>query len=114
MLALAVVLVSFVILPPLHKSLFSLLEDHAYLKSFYDRPEDLRDQEIKKKIRFENLSERESQVAALLIQRKTYKMIAQELFISENTVKYYVKNIYSKYQVQSRAELIETIVKLID
>ncbi len=65
-------------------------------------------------IRFENLSERESQVASLLIQRKTYKMIAEELFISENTVKYYVKNIYSKYQVQSRAELIETIVKIDD
>jgi len=34
--------------------------------------------------------------ASLLLQRKTYKMIAGELFISENTVKYYVKNIYSK------------------
>jgi DNA-binding NarL/FixJ family response regulator len=33
-------------------------------------------------------------------------MIAGELSISENTVKYYVKNIYSKYNIQSRAELI--------
>ncbi|NLK67835.1 MAG: helix-turn-helix transcriptional regulator [Clostridiaceae bacterium] len=41
------------------------------------------------------MSERESQVASLLLQGKTYKTIASELTISENTVKYCVKNIYS-------------------
>ncbi|NLB81630.1 MAG: response regulator transcription factor, partial [Clostridiaceae bacterium] len=34
-----------------------------------------------------------------------------ELFISENTVKYYVKNIYSKFNIQSRAELIDIVME---
>ena len=57
------------------------------------------------------MSERESKVASLLLQGKTYRTIAGELNISENTVKYYVKNIYSKFNIQSRAELIDIILK---
>lgn len=63
---------------------------------------------------YENLSERERQVASLLLQRKTYKMIASELFISENTVKYYVKNIYSKLGIKSREELIDMVLATTD
>nr|HPL54187.1 helix-turn-helix transcriptional regulator [Bacillota bacterium] len=59
---------------------------------------------------FENLSKRESQVASRLLQGKTYRAIAGELYISENTVKYYVKNIYSKFNIQSRMELIEIML----
>jgi DNA-binding NarL/FixJ family response regulator len=66
---------------------------------------------IERAARFGNLSERESQVAFLLLQGKTYKTIACELTISENTVKYYVKNIYSKFGIQSRAELINIMLK---
>ena len=36
-------------------------------------------------------------------------MIGEELFISENTVKYYVKNIYSKLGIQGREELIDMV-----
>lgn len=108
MLALAVVCVTFVILPPLHKSLSSLLKDNQYLRN---QPETTIIENEVNFTKFKNLSERESQVATLLLERKTYKMIAAELFISENTVKYYVKNIYSKFNVQSRSELIDTISK---
>lgn len=59
---------------------------------------------------YEGLSERERQVASLLLQRKTYKMIGGELFISENTVKYYVKNIYSKLGIRNREELIDMVL----
>ena len=38
-------------------------------------------------------------------------MIAGELFISENTVKYYVKNIYFKFGIQSRGQLIDLMVE---
>ncbi len=112
MIALGVVCVTFVILPPLHKSLSSLLKDNLYLNTTsgpYLIDENDKSEMVTK---FENLSERENQVASLLLERKTYKMIAAELFISENTVKYYVKNIYSKYNVQSRSELIESILKI--
>ena len=37
----------------------------------------------------------------------TYREIASDLYISENTVKYHVKNIYKKYGCSSRKELIQ-------
>lgn len=111
LLALAVVCVTLVLLPPLHKHLSSLLKGHAYLSEFFELPKQEQTGQIERAARFENLSERESQVAALLLQGMTYKTIAGELTISENTVKYYVKNIYSKFGIQSRAELINIVLK---
>ena len=110
-LALAIVCVIFVILPPLHKTLSSLLKDHAYLVTFSELSTVEQEGVTEKFTQFGDLSERESEVASLLLKRKTYKMIGEELFISENTVKYYVKNIYSKFDVHSRSELIEIILK---
>jgi DNA-binding CsgD family transcriptional regulator len=111
LLALAVVCVTLVLLPPLHKHLSSLLKGHAYLSEFSELPKQEQTGQIERAARFGNLSERESQVASLLLQGKTYRTIAGELTISENTVKYYVKSIYSKFGIQSRAELIDIIQK---
>ena len=111
LLALVVVCVTLVLLPPLHKHLSSLLKGHAYLSAFSELPTQEQSGQLVQAARFGNLSERESQVTSLLVQGKTYRMIAGELYISENTVKYYVKNIYSKFNIQSRAELIDIILK---
>lgn len=105
LLALTVVCVTLALLPPLHKHLSSLLTDHVYLTE-YSRAEG-KTSETHNSAMFASLSKRESQVASLLLQGKTYRVIANELSVSENTVKYYVKNIYSKYDIQSRAELID-------
>jgi DNA-binding CsgD family transcriptional regulator len=111
LLALVVVCVTLVLLPPLHKHLSSLLKGHAYLTEFSGLSGQEHTNQFDRAARFGNLSERESQVASLLLQGKTYRTIAGELYISENTVKYYVKNIYSKFNIQSRAELIDIILK---
>ncbi len=111
LLALAVVCVTPVLLPPLHRHLSHLLKDHAYLSAFSELPAREQTGQIERAAKFGNLSERESQVAFLLIQAKTYKTIAGELAISENTVKYYVKSIYSKFGIQSRAELINIVLQ---
>lgn len=111
LLALVVVCVTLILLPPLHKHLFSLLKGHAYLSEFSGLSAQEQSGHLDQAARFGNLSERESQVASLLLQGKTYRTIAGELYISENTVKYYVKNIYSKFGIQSRAELIDIILK---
>ena len=111
LLALTVVCVTLVLLPPLHKHLSSLLKGHVYLSEFSELSAQEQTKQIDRVARFGNLSERESQVASLLLQGKTYRTIAGELYISENTVKYYVKNIYSKFNIQSRAELIDIILK---
>jgi len=55
------------------------------------------------------LSDRESQVANLIILGISYKQIASRLFISENTVKFHCKNIYKKLNVNNKLELANKI-----
>lgn len=55
---------------------------------------------------FNQLSNREWEVANLLLQGKSNKLIASALGISDRTVEFHLKNIYGKYQVSSRVELI--------
>jgi DNA-binding CsgD family transcriptional regulator/uncharacterized membrane protein YhaH (DUF805 family) len=52
------------------------------------------------------LSDRESEVVNLLMQGKSNKQIASSLTISIRTVEFHLKNIYEKFQVSSRTELI--------
>ncbi|CCQ95310.1 hypothetical protein CULT_250002 [[Clostridium] ultunense Esp] len=60
-------------------------------------------------LQYSNLTNRENKVANILLKGKTYKMIAEEPYLSENIIKTYVKNIYSKYDVQSKEELIKIL-----
>lgn len=55
---------------------------------------------------FNKLSNREWEVVNLLLQGKSNKLIASSLGISERTVEFHLKNIYAKFQVSSRIELI--------
>lgn len=105
-LALGVVFVSLGFLPFLHRQLRNVLKDHAFLQAFATLTTGEQESQGDKLKKLGALSERESQVAMLLLKGKTYKNIGLELSISENTVKYYVKNIYAKFEIQSRAELI--------
>jgi len=57
------------------------------------------------------LSARETEVLELLSQGKSYSMIAQELFITKETAKSHIKNIYSKLQVNSKSEAIAKATK---
>lgn len=54
-----------------------------------------------------NLSERELEVLRLLVNGSTYNHIADLLFISKNTVKKHIGNIYSKLHVTSKAQAIK-------
>lgn len=56
-----------------------------------------------------DLSEREKEVARLLIVGKTNKEICESLFISVNTVKTHIRRIYSKLNVSNRIQLIHLI-----
>lgn len=57
------------------------------------------------------LSNREKDVLMKMLEDKKRKIIAEELFISENTVKKHVTSIFSKLNVSSRDELFERIRK---
>ncbi len=52
------------------------------------------------------LSNREREVMKLLLQGKSNKSIASSLGISVRTVEFHLKNIYAKFKVDSRIELI--------
>lgn len=53
------------------------------------------------------LSERENQILNLLAKGKSYASIADELFLSINTIKTHTRNIYEKLQVNSKKEIME-------
>lgn len=55
---------------------------------------------------FPRLSNREWDVLKLLLQGKSNKEIASSLNVSVRTVEFHLKNIYAKFQVSSRIELI--------
>jgi DNA-binding NarL/FixJ family response regulator len=52
------------------------------------------------------LTERQKEILERIVTGKSYKIIAEELFISIDTVKFHVKNIYEILQVNSRFELM--------
>ncbi|MCB8928597.1 MAG: hypothetical protein H6652_23595 [Ardenticatenaceae bacterium] len=52
------------------------------------------------------VSEREIEVLQLLANGRTYKEIAQELFVSVNTIKSHLKSIYGKLGVNNRREAV--------
>jgi DNA-binding CsgD family transcriptional regulator len=59
---------------------------------------------------FPRLTDREWDVLKLLLQGKSNKIIASSLGVSTRTVEFHLKNIYTKYQVSSRIELILKLV----
>ena len=54
---------------------------------------------------FDQLTPQEQTVCRELMKGGSYKQISEQLFVSLNTLKYHVKNIYLKLEVASRAEL---------
>lgn len=52
------------------------------------------------------LSHREAEVAELVSKGLSNKEVANQLFVTEKTVKFHLTNIYKKMSVKSRAQLI--------
>ncbi|MGI6084865.1 MAG: response regulator transcription factor [Acetivibrionales bacterium] len=110
-IALTVVCVTLVMLPPLNNQLVLLLKSHAYLAA-YDNMSQSQQKDVVLKVKTINpLTVREQEVLQLILSGKSNREIAVSLCISENTVKTHARNIFSKYDVNSRAELISTLLK---
>lgn len=59
----------------------------------------------------ELLSSREREILELLLQNKKRKEIAEELCLSENTIKTYTRTLYGKLGISSRDELFARLIK---
>lgn len=57
------------------------------------------------------LSDRETEILHHLVTGDSYKMIADACFISLDTVKFHIKNIYEKLHVNSKAEAVAKAFK---
>lgn len=66
----------------------------------------LRNPRIVKGSEAHNLSEREIEVLQHLKSGKTYKSIAQSLYLSEGTIRKHVENIYKKLQAHNKLEAV--------
>ncbi|MFM2385964.1 MAG: hypothetical protein RL660_721 [Bacteroidota bacterium] len=64
-----------------------------------------------KEVHFEELTPRENEILQLLTHGKSYKMIADDLSISFNTVKNHIKSIYSKLNVNSMGEVMQKVFR---
>ena len=58
-----------------------------------------------------NLTQQEKKVLQLLVDGKSYKLIAAELFVAHDTIKTHVKNIYAKLHVHSGTEAVSLALR---
>lgn len=58
-----------------------------------------------------NLSEREKEILSYLVKGMSYKLIADACFISIDTVRGHIRNIYEKLHVHSKGEAVATAIK---
>jgi len=109
--ALTVVCVTLVMLPPLNNQLVLLLKNHTYLTAYDNMSQSWKTDIVCQIKTLDPLTVREQEVLQLILSGKSNREIAGALFISESTVKTHARNIFSKYDVGSRAELISTLLK---
>jgi len=57
------------------------------------------------------LTQRETEITNYVVDGLNYRMIAANLNVSVNTVKFHIKNIYSKLQINSQTELIAKSIR---
>jgi len=110
-IALTIVSMTVALLPTLNRHLVMLLKSHAYLVVYDTMSKPQQNAIIAQSATLDPLTVREQEVLKVLLDGKSNRQIAEMLFISESTVKTHVRNIYSKYDVRSRAELISTVLK---
>ncbi len=107
LLGMAIVCFAMMLMPPLHRQLSLVISKNSFLVSLSSLPPEQQQQTVARIGGDSQLSERESEIAMLLLKGYPYKLIASKLYISESTVKSHVQNIYGKLGIHSRTELIE-------
>ena len=55
------------------------------------------------------LTQREREIARLIVERRTNRQIAEELFLSPKTVETHIRNIFAKLGADSRVEVARIV-----
>jgi DNA-binding NarL/FixJ family response regulator len=71
-------------------------------------PHEINEQQLIK----EGISKREAEILLLMHQGLSNQQIAGKLFISENTIKKHISNIFQKLQVERRTEAVKKALEL--
>ena len=111
LIALVVICASLMILPEMLRRLSLLLVNNLYLQRHKEMPEEKQIEAVERLPRLQELTNAEQRVLQQILLGKSNKAIAEELSISENTVKTHVRNILTKYEVPSRIELISLLLR---
>ncbi|MBT9173669.1 MAG: Spore germination protein GerE [Syntrophomonadaceae bacterium] len=104
--ALTVLFTVMLLLPIVNYQLTRLLKRHAFLIEFASGEEQDFDKALAEFKATCQLTDKEGEVVELLLRGYTYKAISDHLLISENTLKFHIKNLYQKLRVNSKMELI--------
>ncbi|PKM94365.1 MAG: helix-turn-helix transcriptional regulator [Firmicutes bacterium HGW-Firmicutes-1] len=106
-IALIIIFIVLIMLPVLNVQLTRLFKNHIFLVKFAKMDENEQVKTVQEFKYSDYLTEKESEVVKLLLKGYTYKGVADSLFVTENTMKYHIKNIYQKLNINSKMELIK-------
>ncbi len=105
--SIGILFVVLLLLPILNHQMSKLLSNHAFFRFFSSLSMPKQDSVFESYTLTSELSEREKEIVTFVLKGCTYKQISTELFISENTVKTHIKNIYRKLEINSKYQLIQ-------
>lgn len=75
-----------------------------------ENPTTTNESKFDQNIRLLNLTNREIEIAKLIVKGKTYREIASELFISEKTVTKHIQNMFEKTDVSNKVGFINKLM----
>lgn len=109
LVSLGAVCAAIVVLPLLQRSLSLSLKNSSFFYILEAMTPEKQKATVEEFLHASELTEREREITALLLRGYTYRLISQELFISESTVKTHIQNIYYKFDVHNKTELLQKL-----
>lgn len=107
-IAISVVCVTLLILPFLNRTMSLVLKDNSYLLAETAKQDANFTFSFRETVPkpLEPLTKKEESILLLLVEGKTNKEISEQLEITENTIRTHARNIYIKYAVANRRDLL--------
>jgi two-component system, response regulator PdtaR len=94
------------IVKPFNKAqLISTIEIAIYNVLKHRLPNSINKKQLEENYKIE-LTDREIEILNLICEGKTNQQIADDIYLSVNTIKFHIKNIYDKLEVRNRTELL--------